>query len=278
MPHANIIKPMTAEEIDKAFRWPKNWSKIFSTDVGDELTETLNKELRAAQRMVWLDPGYSLVWQFEWDVCFVLDACRYDSLNKTHVGIPGELSRIVSPGFNTARWVEATFAEPQKDVVLVTASPWFRKTYPDIEERVYYILEPWKTHWDERLETVLPGAVTGLVLDHFHRFPDKRWVIFYIQPHDPFVANKDLSVKKRRVTWGPDFHKSGRKFSSMRAAYDNNLRLALREVERCSNELPGKHVITSDHGESFGEHGVCWTHKGGPLPWLHEVPWFEVGE
>ena len=62
----------------------------------------------------------------------------------------------------------------------------------------------------------------------------------------------------------------------LKELYQQDLELALKEVEKLLEELDGKVVITSDHGESFGEN-LEWGH---PLksknPVLVEVPWLEV--
>lgn len=58
--------------------------------------------------------------------------------------------------------------------------------------------------------------------------------------------------------------------------YEDNLRLALEEVEELVEELDGKVVVTSDHGEAFGEQGVWEHHIETHIPALVEVPWLEV--
>lgn len=260
--------------MDNAQTDSEHWSQIFGTEVDETGSECLNAELLKGRKMMETSTP-RLIWDFDWDVCFVLDACRYDAFEHCNK-MPGKLHKILSPGFETKGWVEATFAEAHKDTILVTANPWFTKTYPDIHLRVGWLIEPWRTDWNKALGTVLPESVTQVALEQYPAFPGKRWVIFYMQPHDPFIADDNLNVTGNRIAWGEDWHSSGREFRYMLHNYYNNLRLVLQEVQRCSNALPGKHVITSDHGESFGECGVCWTHRGGFFPWLIEIPWFEV--
>lgn len=58
--------------------------------------------------------------------------------------------------------------------------------------------------------------------------------------------------------------------------YRENLELVLEEVQELVEELDGDVVITSDHGEAFGEQGVWEHHIETHIPPLVEVPWLEV--
>lgn len=62
----------------------------------------------------------------------------------------------------------------------------------------------------------------------------------------------------------------------IRQAYEENLRFVLSYVARLVNNLQGKIVITADHGELLGE-GNDYDHRPNlRIPFLVEVPWFEV--
>lgn len=58
-------------------------------------------------------------------------------------------------------------------------------------------------------------------------------------------------------------------------AYIENLQLTLPHVERLCDELPGKTVVTSDHGNAFGEWGVYGHPHNRYLDCLINVPWLE---
>jgi hypothetical protein len=64
--------------------------------------------------------------------------------------------------------------------------------------------------------------------------------------------------------------------AALRRYYEDNLRLALAEVADLVEELDGDVVVTSDHGEAFGEHGVWEHHVETYIPPLVEVPWLRV--
>ncbi|KXA94987.1 hypothetical protein AKJ37_07125, partial [candidate division MSBL1 archaeon SCGC-AAA259I09] len=57
-----------------------------------------------------------------------------------------------------------------------------------------------------------------------------------------------------------------------------NLEYALEAIQRFAEEVEGKIVVTSDHGEAFGEGGL-WGHINKPhIPVLVEVPWLEIND
>ncbi|MFP4170167.1 MAG: hypothetical protein ACLFUV_03995 [Methanomassiliicoccales archaeon] len=58
--------------------------------------------------------------------------------------------------------------------------------------------------------------------------------------------------------------------------YENNLRRAIEEVVKLLRELPGRTVITSDHGERLGENGEYGHEPYQENPILREVPWLVV--
>lgn len=55
--------------------------------------------------------------------------------------------------------------------------------------------------------------------------------------------------------------------------YEENLRLALAAAANLAEYLDGRVVVTSDHGEAFGEHGIWEHHVETHIPSLVEVPW-----
>lgn len=58
--------------------------------------------------------------------------------------------------------------------------------------------------------------------------------------------------------------------------YKQNLELALKYVEKLVDQLEGKIIVTSDHGEAFGEQGVWEHHVEKRIPPLIEVPWLKL--
>lgn len=62
----------------------------------------------------------------------------------------------------------------------------------------------------------------------------------------------------------------------LRKAYEKNLRAVLEEASKTARRVPGKVVITSDHGEYLGENELYEHLAWCEDPILREVPWLEV--
>ena len=79
------------------------------------------------------------------------------------------------------------------------------------------------------------------------------------------------AVKQRNVT-----------VEEIRAAYAESLEIALESIEGLLEQLSGKSVVTSDHGEMLGERVFpfttrVWGHmEGFDTPALRDVPWLVV--
>lgn len=79
------------------------------------------------------------------------------------------------------------------------------------------------------------------------------------------------AVKQRDVT-----------IKELRAAYAESLEIALESTEALLEQLSGKSVVTSDHGEMLGERVFpfttrIWGHmEGFDTPTLREVPWLVI--
>jgi hypothetical protein len=69
---------------------------------------------------------------------------------------------------------------------------------------------------------------------------------------------------------------TGNARETLLAYHEENLRGALDSVAPVARSLDGRVVVTSDHGEAFGEEGVWGHHVETHIPELVEVPWLEV--
>lgn len=58
--------------------------------------------------------------------------------------------------------------------------------------------------------------------------------------------------------------------------YEDNLKQVLDSVRQLIANISGKIIVTSDHGEAFGEQGI-WGHEPKlQVPVLREVPWLKI--
>lgn len=66
--------------------------------------------------------------------------------------------------------------------------------------------------------------------------------------------------------------------ATIESYYEENVRLALAAAANLAEDLDGRVVVTSDHGEAFGERGIWEHHVETHIPSLVEVPWLVVEE
>ena len=238
--------------------------------------------------------GFCLMDQREhWDLAVVLDACRYDVFARVN-RLPGRLEKRISPGSSTEEWVEVNCDGDFQDVVYVSASPYVSRLYLEqlgLSVPFAHLEETWKKGWDENLHTVPPQAVMEAYRRVKTAWPMKRFVLHFMQPHYPFIGATRIGAEGWRKYWGAietepaelqgatvyELLEDGRLDpDQVRKAYEDNLRLVLGHVEALLAERPGRVVVTSDHGECFGECGVFGHPPGVPLPELIEVPYLLV--
>ena len=109
---------------------------------------------------------------------------------------------------------------------------------------------------------------------------DKIMVIFE-QKIGEFFGKGELWEMKKMFGIRPrsGYEKTWRAASGKKGLeryYQDNLEIVLESVSELIEDLNGKIVVTSDHGEAFGENGI-WFHKlKRSDPVLLEVPWYEI--
>jgi hypothetical protein len=209
--------------------------------------------------------------QMEFDNLIILDGCRYD----TYREITGETSYRISSGSCSREVVENNFSKNNwKDTVLITANPHFNQklfrenTGKEIDEVFHTAFKVFETDWNDEEGTVLPEKITEKAITAEKLFPDKRKIIWYMQPHIPFI-NSDLDGDGYSIyfntggTTAWDLAKDGvYSDKQIRRAHQKNAELVINEIEeKLTPKLSGKTVITSDHGNLLGEKGL-YGHPG----------------
>lgn len=223
----------------------------------------------------------------DWDNLIILDACRYDIFKKYNI-LSGELNSAWSKASNTAEFVRKTFLNKKfPDIVCVTSTPKYYK--PNVEDSFYDIIHVWKDDWDPEYRTVLPDVMSKYVLDAQNKYPNKRILAHYIPPHQPFIGETGLNMPHMVQFSGDTIQMDidqPKIWEAIRTglynaddvwkAYTENLEIILPEIQNILDELNGKTVVTSDHGNVFGrlpEFGII-----GHPPYCHikpliKVPW-----
>lgn len=214
----------------------------------------------------------------------ILDGCRVDTMHEVNNEneFLSEVESIRSVGSQSKEWLAKTFVPEYQDkisnTVYITANIFTDKVFGESSnsrrtnpanwrtvgrDGIGELIELWRSEWDDHLDTVPPKTVTDAAITISRRTEMERIIVHYMQPHEPFIASNepvqdvwksiregDLSVEEARVH------------------YLNNLRFVLSEVERLLENVDAPQtILTSDHGNAFGE----WAIYGHPIGFQHPV-------
>jgi len=239
----------------------------------------------------------------KWDYLIILDACRYDAFEKyVWEYMDGKLMRAISPGGYTRKWFKRTWVKNYKDVIYISANPAImKKDLLTISRKFFRIVKVWERYWSKTACTVPPWNMNKAVLHELKIMKirkklrissTKRIVIHYIQPHFPYIAgpinfsklcdfyiNSSINIRTSRAVLVHLLNvlKDVEKVNKiLRISYEENLKLVLKFVAELISYLQGRVVITSDHGELLGEHGLYFHPIDAYIPELRHVPLFIV--
>lgn len=153
--------------------------------------------------------------------------------------------------------------------------------YPD-ERLIIHYLQPHAPYLclaDHAPTSVLSFHELGVVI-HFLRNRIIRRVWLALSSQTTFLTGVVWKTKRTLSGKSPirpidtELRKVGR--TALLRAYESNLKEVLKCVARLVKHLPGKTVITADHGELLGEKNE-WGHRPYyHVPQLVEVPYFET--
>lgn len=195
----------------------------------------------------------------DWDNLIILDACRYDIFAEI-AELPGELEAKYSRGSATYNFIRANFANRQAlDTVYVGANSWFLKLKEEINAEVHDFVDLQYSDEDvdwahEELLAVTPETVTEAAIEADEKYPNKRLIIHYIQPHHPFIGSIGRENFVQQSSSLIDVVKASDASDELLwQAYKENLEIVLPEVKNLLDTLLGKTVVTADHGEMLGD-------------------------
>jgi len=221
----------------------------------------------------------------DWDVCILLDACRYDVLSAVATNAVVDRARSpasATPGFLRAAQSEDVFDE----TVYVSGNPQSGKHSPSQNCEHVSVYE---TAWDDDLSTVRPDRLYEEVREHVTG--DRPVVAHTLQPHYPHICQ--VNGRTIPVPGGvhPRFFADewyhGEKFQAIlandlididraRRSYEVSVRYAWERASEFAAELVSEGhrvVVTADHGELFGERGLVEHPVGVATDPLVSVPW-----
>ncbi len=220
------------------------------------------------------------IWEDNWDICLVLDACRWDlipELDRSYLTDQSKYSVASSSG----EWISKTFGcRDNSDTAYVTANP-YSKTL--LDKKDFFLLdEVWEYGFNDDIRTIPADLVTDQAISAWNSGPEQL-VVHYMQPHHPFVPKPmDEGLPRQEFgsqPWDNVWHKL-RKGDVDReevwSGYAANLDYVLEHVDTLLENMSGEILITADHGNLLGEWGMYAHPDWVPLPALKRVPWIKT--
>ena len=133
-----------------------------------------------------------------WDFLIILDACRYDFFEDVYRNyLDGNVKKAISPALHTMDWLNKVFPDFYDDIVYISANPYINSKIEvtdhygfkfDGKKHFFRIVDVWKWGWESKLGTVPPGEVNKAVVKVKDNYRNKRFIVHYIQPHEPYIS------------------------------------------------------------------------------------------
>lgn len=241
------------------------------------------------------------IYDEDWDLLIILDACRVDVLES----VASEYDCIEtvesrwSVGSHSHEWLAKTFNSDHRDEIgntaYVTGNGHTHQTFVEREfppdEIVPFCRPQWNVankadfqHLEMLWETahegdlgVPPRAITDRTIEVHREDDPDRLIAHYMQPHIPYIAGAlggDREPSKVEAKGWKCLEDGTAERNEIWELYEENLRLVLEEVELLLENVEADKVcITADHGNAFGEYTVYGHPEGFPLPSIKKVPW-----
>lgn len=225
--------------------------------LGRKLAQLADRELPATQGTPTPVTG------LEWDHLIILDACRLD----TFQDVVGDCGTRTTVGSHSREYVARTFSTGElQDTVYVTPNPHlteeiFQETTGRDRDEVFHAVDTLMDLDEEKASH--PRTVSRRARRWADDAPDKRLIVHYMQPHEPFLQDPGVSHETA--------YRSGDS-SAVQEAYRHNLELVWEHARELGRDLPGRTLITADHGELLGEAGMYGHPPGMQARLLRDVP------
>lgn len=246
------------------------------------------------------------VYDRDWDVLVVLDACRVDTLREVadEYDFISNVDEMWSIGSHSAEWLAQTFTEEYRDDVAQTRyvtgnphasrvldqrmSPPMNNTLP-VNFARWNVVEPetfesvemvWEGHKNDTYRVTLPDVMTDYAINTKRTHDPDRLIVHYMQPHLPYIGQalpEERDPDELELTGYEKLESGDADRQDVYELYKDTLRLVLDEVAVLLKNLDADRVaITADHGEEFGEVGAYGHPEGFPHPIVKKVPWVET--
>lgn len=256
--------------------------------------ETATGVRRRVRNLLWRSattprvPVYSR----DWDVLIVLDACRPDALRTVapeYDWLPDEIETAHSVAGTSRQWLRRNFRSEDYGAAMRSTAhvTWNPNTAEMLDAEEWgHLDEVWRDAWDHERSIVPPETVTDRALAAARSDPE-RLLVHYMQPHAPYPATPELDclvpdviedAHRERVTIWERLQDDEISRAEAWEGYVDNLRWVLDDLPTLLAGIDddARVVLTADHAECFGEHGL-WGHPKDVMPpTLVTVPWVTV--
>lgn len=230
-------------------------------------------------------PRTTHIFERDWELLIVLDACRSDLLREVapnYMFLPTEVDTIWSGASQSIEWIQTQFTNEYQDemaqTAYITGNP-FSSEYLD-DSDFALLDEVWQYEWDTDKGGMPARPLTDRAIMASRECAPERVIVHYMQPHlpsfpEPLDSNMSLNLwgEKRNSIW-EDLEAGRLDWETVWRSYRANLKYVLDDVELLlSNFDASRAIITADHGNAFGECGLYGHPRHYPAAVLRRVPW-----
>jgi len=279
------------------------WIKNCRQNVSEEPTRGLFKSLYYlyVASFLTVSSHYPLgtnVFNKEWDLLIILDACRVDAIQalEGEYDFINNVNSIWSVGSTSEEWMSLTFREDYinkiRETAYISGNPYIDRVfhqnvtppadttlpfgpsdYNVVNPGEFYMIDDVCKYGVDESKNVVPAEVmTDRAIKTGREENAKRQIVHYMQPHAPYLGDTEIDNPVFERFISGDISKS-----KVWDGYLDNLRYVLDQVEILLKNIDAeKVVITADHGEMFGEWSFYDHTVACPHPSVRKVPWIET--
>jgi hypothetical protein len=248
----------------------------------------LNRLYHTRLRTRDFNPTAPNIFDEDWDNLLILDACRYDVFEETltEFSLPGRVDAGYSRGASTTEFLRANFdGRDLSDTVYVTGTTMLYRNsvlQNSVDHNLHAVVDVWEDAIDVGEWGITPERMAKAAREAHEQYPNKRLIVHFIQPHIPFIG--EFGEERFGHIEGSIWQQQRRgqldaSREELWRAYRENLQCALPSVRELLERLPGRTVVTADHGQLIGERlwPIPFTDYGHPsgtyCDELVKVPW-----
>jgi len=219
------------------------------------------------------------VYEEDWDLLLILDACRVDAIEEvadeySFLNAPGTMRSVAS---TSIEWMEKTFADEYSDEIENTVYVTANQHSSSVKDRPFVDFENvYDYGWDDEAGTVRAEVITDVSIEVGREYGDEydRMIVHYMQPHFPSIPKPIGHGNKFDNVWKGLMVGRGDE-NEIWESYIANLRYVLNQVEVLLENIDADTVaISADHGNGIGEWGVYEHPVGIPTAAVKTVPWY----